>query len=58
MFKERTWHLDVLEKLVPKYSQPWLCCPQKATQSLGMGVRAEKKLPEAILIPEGGNSPG
>lgn len=41
-----------------KAGQPWLFCLQKATQSLGMGVRAGKKLPEAILIPQEGKSPG
>lgn len=45
----------ILEKLIPKETQPWLCCPQKAARRPGMGVRAEMKLLEAILE---GDSPG
>lgn len=39
----------ILEKLIPKDTQPWLYCPQKAVQRPGVGVRAQRKLSEAIL---------
>lgn len=39
----------ILEKLNSKDTQPWLCCPQKAARRPRVVVRAEMKLPEAIL---------
>lgn len=48
-FRENLAPSGVLEKLIPKDTQPWLCCPQKAAQRPGVGVRAERRLLEAIL---------
>lgn len=42
----------VLEKLIPKDIQPWLCCTQEGSSESRTGRQGtERKLPEAI--PEG-----
>lgn len=48
-FRENLAPSGVLEKLIPKDTQPCLCCPQKAAERPGVGVRAERRLLEAIL---------